>query len=101
MNHGSIKLTKDETRRIKFLKNEFNIKILKSIYRNLQCSSKHRFDAMRRISSKSSHISKQRNFCLLTGRGAGVYKFANVSRQMINKLCQQGELNSIRTNNKK
>jgi ribosomal protein S14 len=101
MDHGNIKLFKDEIKRIKFLKNEFNLKILKSILRNGQCQNKYRFDALRRIQKKNVHISKQRNFCLMTGRGAGVYKFANLSRQMINKMCQQGELNSIRTNNKK
>jgi ribosomal protein S14 len=101
MDHGSIKLYKDEVKRIKFLKNEFNLKILKSIVRSGQCPSKYRFDALRRIQKKKVRLSTQRNFCLMTGRGAGVYKFANLSRQMINKMCQYGELNSIRTNNKK
>lgn len=101
MNHATGKLSKDEIKRLKFIKKEFFFKILKSIFRNAQCADKYRYDAMRKLTRKSVYLSEQRNFCLLTGRGAGVYKMTNLSRHMMNKLLQQGELVSIKSNNQK
>lgn len=66
------KLTRDEIRRIKFLKNELLTTILKSILHNTQIAPKYRAYALYKLQRKNIFYTQQKNFCLLSARGRGV-----------------------------
>jgi len=96
-----IRISKDEVRRILFLKNELRRVLLKSIKRNQQIEPIKRIIAQHKIQNSFLYLSRQKNFCVKTGKSGGVYKFSNLSRHMINKNAQQGYLINIKTNNSK
>ena len=94
-----LRLSRDEIRRILFLKKEYKTVILKSILRNRQISNNIRVWSLYYIQKNTSFSSRQKNFFLLTGRSGGVWNITNTSRHCLNKLAQEGILNNIKVNN--
>lgn len=72
MKRTKLRLQKDEIRRIKYVKEEITIRLLKSILHNEQIKPKYRAFALYKIQRKRLYFSQQKNFCLLTARGRGV-----------------------------
>jgi ribosomal protein S14 len=99
MDRKKIRLSRDEIRRIMFLKKELKRLLLKSILKNQQISPKIRGFALYKLQSENVFYSRQKNFCVLTGKSGSVLKLTNTSRQMLNKLAQEGSLINIKTNN--
>lgn len=99
MDKKKIRLSRDEIRRIIFLKKELKRLLLKSIIKNQQISPKIRGFALYKLQSENIFFSRQKNFCILTGKSGSVLKLTNTSRQMLNKLAQEGALINIKTNN--
>jgi ribosomal protein S14 len=94
-------LSKDEIRRLLFLKKEYKFTFLKSIRKNHQLPNLTRFYSQYLLQQEHTFFSKQLNLCKKTGKAGGVYKFSNYSRHYINKQAQRGFLTNIRTNNEK
>lgn len=101
MKNRQIKLLRDETLRLLYLKNELKNIILKSIRINQQIKPIYKVYATYLIQKNSKFISKQKNYCLITGKSGGVYKYTNTSRQILNKLAQEGYITNIKSNNMK
>jgi ribosomal protein S14 len=99
MERKNIRIRRDETLRIKFLKNELKLVILKSITRTSELPELVRFYAFTKIQKKYAFVSRWKNFCLLTGRARGNTKMFNVSRHMLNKISQQGYTSGFTRNN--
>jgi len=94
-----IRLSRDEIRRIIFLKKEYKNIILKSILRNRQTNNNVRMFTLYKIQKNTTFLSRQKNFCILTGRAGGVWKISNTSRHCLNKFLQEGMLTNIKVNN--
>lgn len=94
-----MRLSRDEIRRILYLKKELKRTLLKSILRNQQLSPKVRGFALYKLQTENVFYSRQKNFCIQTGKSGGVIKLTNTSRQVLNKLAQEGYLINIKTNN--
>jgi len=101
MSKKKARLNRDEIYRYIFLKNEILKIILKSISKNQQIKPIIRGLCILKNQKKITYISKQKNYCLLTGKSRGTTTLTNTSRQMLNKLAQYGELTNIRSNNLK
>lgn len=99
MERKNIRIRRDELLRLKFLKKEYTIIILKSVIHTRSISPLVRFHAYTRLNKHTHYISRWKNYCILTGRGKGVYSMFSVSRHVINKLGQQGYLSGFTRNN--
>jgi ribosomal protein S14 len=99
MERKQIRLSRDEIRRVMFLKKELKRMILKSILKNQQLSPKIRGFALYKLQTENVYYSRQKNFCILTGKSGSVLKLTNTSRQMLNKLAQEGSVINVKTNN--
>jgi len=99
MDRKKTRLSRDEIRRIIFLKKELKRILLKSILRNQQLTPKTRAYALYKLQLENVFYTRQKNFCLITGRSGGVLKLTNTSRHVLNKLAQEGHLINIKTNN--
>lgn len=99
MDRKTIRLSRDEIRRTMFLKKELKRILLKSIITNQQTSPKVRAFALYKLQVENVFYSRQKNFCILTGKSGSVVKLTNTSRQMLNKMAQTGSLTNIKTNN--
>jgi len=99
MDRKTIRLSRDEIRRIMYLKQELKRLILKSILKNQQISPKIRGFALYKLQSENVFFSRQKNFCVLTSKSGSVLKLTNTSRQMLNKMAQDGSLINLKTNN--
>ena len=101
MNKKKARIYKDEIYRYIFLKNEFTKVLLKSISKNQQIKPTVRGLCIFKLQKKITFLSKQKNYCVLTGKSRGTNLLTNTSRQMLNKLAQIGELANLRSNNLK
>ena len=99
MDRKTIRLSRDEIRRIMYLKQELKRLILKSILKNQQLSPKTRGFALYKLQTENVFYSRQKNFCVLTSKSGSVLKLTNTSRQMLNKMAQDGSLIGLKTNN--
>ena len=101
MNINYKNISKDEIRRIQFLKNELKQNLLKSIRKNHQVNSTIRVLTQYKIQNINMYTTRQKNLCTITGKSGSNYKLTNTSRHNINKRAQEGLLINIKTNNKK
>lgn len=101
LDNKNLNLRKDEIKRIKFLKNEINYNLLKSIINNQQIKPKYRAFANYKLQRTFLFFTQQKNYCLLTARSRGVWKFCNMSRHQINKFAKLGYLINIKPHNEK
>jgi len=98
MKKEGLVIWKDFIKRKKFLKNEINMIIFKSILQNFQIKNTIRIESLRKIiiSWKKFNITKQNNICLKTGRMGGVFKKWNYSRHYIKKMGKWNLLNNVK-----
>jgi len=94
-----IRIRRDETLRLKFLKNEYKLLILRSIFKNCGLPGLARFYARTRIQKNNVFLGRWKNFCVLSGRARGTSKMFNVSRHVLNKISQQGYTTGFTRNN--
>ena len=95
------KLSRDEILRLMFLKNEVQTVLLKSILKNQQIKPTVRNLCSFKIQRKKLFFCRQKNICLITGKSGGVYSISNTSRQVLNKMLQEGFVTNVKTNNTK
>lgn len=101
MKQSLCKVSKDEIRRIIYIKKELKNTLLKSLLKNQQVNPNIRFWVFYKIQQNCTFISRQNNRCVVTGRSGGVWKLTNMSRHMMNKRFQFGLIPNVRTNNVK
>ena len=101
MERKNIRIRRDEILRLKYIKNEYNYTILKSVFKTRSIKPTVRFFAYTILQKKKFFISRWKNYCILTGRSKGVTKNFNISRHVLNKFGQQGYVTGYTRNNYK
>lgn len=96
-----LKISKDEIRRLMFLKKEIKRILLKSIYRNQGIKPIYRGLCAYKIQQDNLMSSRQKNICIITGKNRGTYSVSNTSRHILNKMLQEGFVTNMKTNNMK
>lgn len=101
MNAKKLKISRDEILRLIFLKKEIKRILLKSIIKNQQVRPLSRGFCTYKLQREKNFFSRQKNICIITGKSGGVYSLTHTSRQMMNKLLQEGFLTNVKSNNNK
>lgn len=101
MNAKKIKISRDEILRIIFLKKEIKTVLLKSILKNQQIKPVYRGLCSYKLQRTRTYLTRQKNICIITGKYGGVFSISNTSRQVLNKLLQEGFVTNMKTNNSK
>lgn len=101
MNVKKIKISRDELLRIIFLKKEIKTILLKSIIKNQQIKPIYRGLCAYKLQKLKTFFTRQKNICIITGKSGGVYSVSNTSRQVLNKLLQEGFVTNMKNNNTK
>lgn len=94
-------VSRDEIRRLLFLKKEIKRILLKSIYKNQQIKPIYRGFCVYKIQQDNIMTSRQKNICIITGKNRGIYSVTNTSRHALNKMLQEGFITNMKTNNTK
>jgi len=99
MKHKNTRIFQMKLLKIFFLKNEYKHTLLRSIIQNKSVKPITRSFALYNINKlpKSTHISFQKNVCLLTGRYRGVYSQLHLKRHTIKKLCTTCAIPNIKS----
>ena len=101
MNKKEYRIQKDEINRIKFLKKEIKNRILKSIAFNFKTTPYKRIYAIYLYSKTNVFSSRNKNYCLSTGKAGSVFRAFSRSRHQVNLLAKQGRLTNVKSNNTK
>lgn len=94
-------IQKDSFLRFFYLKNEFfKISILFLIYNrvlnnNFNFRNKIIFLAFFHDRLRKMSLNKIHNFCIITGRGRGVYRFFHFSRLILREYASRGKINGL------
>jgi small subunit ribosomal protein S14 len=98
MKRGVKNITKDNIKKLHFVKQEWKKLILKSILQNKNIKPLIRSYCFYKLVNlkKKSSISNQNNPCLIRGRFKGVYKKFGLCRHVINKLALNGNLQNTK-----
>jgi len=91
-------IQKDKHKRIDFLQEESERKVLKSISHNLKVPNSVRLKACLSLSElpKNSSLSRIKKRCIVTGRGRFLIGQFNLSRLMLRRLAQSGFIPGLR-----
>lgn len=101
MDKKKSKLSRDEILRMIFLKKEIKKILLKSILKNQQIKPTVRGLCSYKIQRDKVFFTRQKSICLVTGKSGSVYSLTNTSRQVLNKMLQEGFVTNVKTNNTK
>lgn len=101
MDSKKLKISRDEILRLLFLKKEIKRILLKSIIHNQQTKPIYRGFCIYKLQQNKIFYTRQKNFCIITGKSGGVFSISNTSRQVLNKLLQEGFVTNMKTNNSK
>jgi ribosomal protein S14 len=99
MERKNIRIRRDEILRIKFIKREHSVVILQSIMRSRHVANMIRFYSAIKLQKKNVFMGRSKNVCILTGRARGTSRYFNISRHMLNKIGQQGDITGFTRNN--
>jgi len=95
-----INLLADKKKRKNFKKSELKVNVIKTLedsFKNISLSSQEFYFLAKKKQQfcKSYSISRPRNFCLLTGRGRGVF-LGTMSRHKLRLYFSLGLISSIK-----
>ena len=102
MNKNIKNIIREKIIRVHLKKNEFFLKILKSIQQNNNINNNYKNYVnliYGKLSKKNNHISKKNNICFYTGKRGGVLNSFGLSRSTFKCMILQNKMYNIKKNN--